>query len=117
MSATQRSARSSSAGTGEPGWAAIPIGVALTRPGARGDRGGEPVGGGRSDARPPSAAQPGTPRGPGPVAVRVDDQQPAHAELGEGVGDGGAGAARSEEHDPLAVGVREPVGERRAGSR
>ena len=32
MSASQRSRRSSSAGTGEPGWAAMPIGLALTRP-------------------------------------------------------------------------------------
>ena len=49
MSATHRSGRSSSAGTGEPGCAAIPIGRRVDQARAAGHRGGEPVRRGRTE--------------------------------------------------------------------
>src|SRR5436309_977166 len=43
MSATHSSGRSSSAGSGRPGWAAMPVGVACARPSAAATAAGAPA--------------------------------------------------------------------------
>ena len=73
----------------------------------RPDRPGSP-----GPARPASGRPPGRPQRPRRGRVGVEDQQPAYPQLGQRMGDGGAGSARPQEHDPVAVDVREPVGER-----
>ena len=95
------------AGTGEPGWAAMPVGVACTSPSAR-----PPQRPGRRGRRPrPARADrsPGRPRAPRPGRGRRRARSARPAQGQQGVGDRGAGPARPEQHDPVERGVGQPA--------
>ena len=117
MSASQRSGRSSPSGTGEPGCAAIPIGLALTTPELVGQRVGESGPG--TGASSTSIGSPPSDAGARPPAAwsgsTTSNRRTPSCD--ERVRDGGAGAARAEEHDAVAVDVGEPVARRPGGSR
>ena len=111
MSASHRSERSSSGGTGEPGWDAIPFGVALTRPALAATASESPsaVTGTSSTSVVPPLSE--TVRALARDWSGSTTSSRRTPECGEGVRDRGAGATGSEQHDPVAVDPRQPVGE------
>ena len=97
---------------GRAGVGGHPVRRGVDQAGARGHRLGEPVGGDRDELDLRRTATQGRRQRARPGVVGVDDQQPAHPERGERVGDGGAGTARAEEHDTVPVDARQAVDER-----